>query len=282
MKVGVSMFTAEDAVAPDKLACAVEVAGLDSVWFPDHTHTPQRSDSRWPWEPDRQAPSYYADIIDLFVALTAAALATERVRVGSAICVLPQRDPIVAAKQAASIDRLSGGRLDFGVGSGWNAEEMANHGTDYGQRYEIMRDRVRAMKAIWSADVAEYHGDHCDFGPLRCGPAPVQPGGPPVLVAGESRRARAEAIAHADGWLPRGRELARTEIVDEVARFRASCSEAGREGLRVVVVDTAHDPRDVDAYGRAGVDEVVFRIPPTSEEALPAVLEAIVDLARSR
>lgn len=274
------MFTAETAIGPPALARAVEEAGFDSIWFPDHTHLPVGGSSRWPWDPARQAPPYYAEIVDLFVALTAAAAVTTRIGVGSAICVLTQRDPIVAAKQAASIDRLSGGRLTFGVGPGWNAEEMANHGVEYADRYAVMEERIRAAKAIWSSDVAEFHGEHCEFGPMRCGPLPVQAGGPPVLVAGESARARRRAIACADGWLPRGRELVAGGIVRQVAAFHAACEEAGRGRLRVVVLDTAHEPRDVEAYAEAGVDEVVFRLPPTPEQEIPAALERVLELSR--
>jgi probable F420-dependent oxidoreductase len=272
------MFLAEGAVDPAGFARAVEAAGLDSVWFPDHTHTPVGGSSKWPWDPSREVASYYAEIPDLFVALTAAAVSTTRLRVGSAICVLPQRDPIVAAKQAATIDRLSDGRLTFGVGPGWDAAEMANHGTDFDRRYAVMEEKIAVSKAIWSSDVAEFHGEHCDFGPIRCGPQPAQDGGPPVLVSGESKRARELAIRCADGWLPRGRELAKRGIVEEIRRFREACVDADRE-RRVVVLDTAHDPRDVEAYALAEADEVVFRLPPTSPSGLKAVLEDVLALA---
>jgi probable F420-dependent oxidoreductase len=278
MKFGVSMFLAEGAVGPGPLAQAVEAAGLDSLWFPDHTHTPVGGSSKWPWDPSREVASYYAEIPDLFVALTAAAVSTTRIRVGSAICVLPQRDPIVAAKQAATIDRLSGGRLTLGVGPGWDATEMANHGIDFDRRYEVMDEKIAAAKAIWSSDVAEFHGEHCDFGPIRCGPEPAQVGGPPVLVSGESKRARELAIGSADGWLPRGRELAKRGIVDEIRKFRELCANADR-AQRVVVLDTAHEARDVDAYALAEVDEVVFRLPPTSPDDLPGLLGDVVALA---
>lgn len=280
MRLGISMFTAEDAIGPDALARSVEAAGFDSIWFPDHTHLPVGGSSRWPWDPTQKAPLYYAEIFDVFVALTAAASATRRVRIGSAVCVLPQRDPIVAAKQAASIDRLSGGRLMVGVGPGWNAEEMANHGVKYDDRYDVMRERIDAMKAIWSSEIAEFHGEHVEFGPMRLGPRPAQPGGPPVLIAGESDRALRRAARHADGWLPRGRELAPQGVVERVRDFRAATEAAGRGHLPVVVLDTGHDPRDLDAYAEAGVDAVIFRLPPTPPAEVPSALDRVMTLAR--
>ena len=267
------------AASPGELAQAVEAAGFDAVWFPDHTHVPIGATSKWPGDPTSEAPSYYADIVDIFIALASAAAATTRIRIGSAICVLPQRDPIIAAKQAASIDCASGGRLTFGVGPGWNAEEMANHGASYRDRYPIMREYVQAMKTIWSNDIAEFHGKHANFEPIRSGPKPVQAGGPPILIAGESEKTQQRVIAYGDGWLPRGRELLPLGLVKTVRSFRCRCVESGRGPLPVVILDTALNPTNWPIYCEAEVEEIIFRLPPTPAKELTPNLYQLKDLA---
>ena len=182
MDFGVGYFPTHDGIGPGPLARLVEERGQDALVFAEHTHIPASRESAWPGGGD--LPPKYWHCYDLFVALTAAAAATSRLRIGSGICLVIERDPIVTAKEVASVDHLSGGRFEFGVGAGWNREEMANHGTDPRRRMAVMRERVEAMKAIWTQDEAEYHGKQVDFDPIWCWPKPVQQPHPPILLGG--------------------------------------------------------------------------------------------------
>jgi alkanesulfonate monooxygenase SsuD/methylene tetrahydromethanopterin reductase-like flavin-dependent oxidoreductase (luciferase family) len=164
MKVGISMFMTDCSITPGELAQAVEERGFESLWFPEHTHIPTSRKS--PWGGGRVLPEVYKQSLDPFLALTAAAMTTRRIRLATGICLVVERDPIHTAKQVATLDYLSGGRFLFGIGGGWNAEEMANHGTVFETRFALMRERVEAMKAIWTNDVAEYHGQHVNLEPL--------------------------------------------------------------------------------------------------------------------
>lgn len=281
MQFGIQMFTAEGALGPAELARRVETGGFDAQWFPDHTHLPAVTRSSWPADPGREPPPAYGQIYDVFIALAAAALVTSRVRLGSAVCVLPQRDPIVTAKQAASIDRLSGGRLRLGIGAGWNAQEMENHGVRFEDRHVSLRERAEAMRAIWRGDPAEYHGRTVDFGPLHCGPKPSQAGGPALLVAGEGDITIRRVLRYGDGWISRARELLPMGLVERVAGFRAACEAGGRGPLPVVLLDTAHAARDLETYAAAGVDEIVYVIRPGDGGEVAADLERISAMLRA-
>src|SRR3954471_4877662 len=182
MDTGVAMFPTHDAIGPGPLAALVEERGHESLWFPEHTHIP--ASRATPNPGGGELPRRYAHTLDLFVAMTAAAVATTRLRIGSGICLIIERDPIIAAKEVASIDRLSGGRVEFGVGAGWNREEMAHHGTDPRVRMDVLRERVEAMKAIWTADEASYQGRHVAFDAIWMWPKPAQRPYPPILVGG--------------------------------------------------------------------------------------------------
>src|ERR671936_1276605 len=182
MRFGVAMFPTDYSMEPAELARMAEERGFESLFFPEHTHIP--ASRRTPYPPGGELPDEYSHTLDPFVALTAAAAATERLRIGTGICLVVERDPIVTAKEVASLDRLSGGRFLFGVGAGWNREEMANHGTDPRRRHELMRERVEAMKAIWTEDEASYHGRYVDFDRIWAWPKPLQRPHPPVIVGG--------------------------------------------------------------------------------------------------
>src|SRR5438093_726810 len=172
MQIGAVMFPTDYAIGPDELGRLLEDRGFESVWFPEHTHIP--ASRRTPWPGGADLPREYWHSYDLFVALTAAAMATTRLKVGSGICLVVERDPIITAKEVATLDRLSGGRFIFGIGGGWNAEEMANHGTDFKRRWRLLRERVLAMKEIWTNEEAEFHGDFVDFDKIWSYPKPVQ------------------------------------------------------------------------------------------------------------
>src|SRR5205814_9965333 len=200
MDFGVMMFPTDDAVALDELARMAEDRGFESLFFPEHTHIPASRETDYPG--GGELPAMYSHTHDPFVALAIAAAATERLLIGTGICLVIERDPITTAKEVASLDQLSGGRFLFGVGAGWNREEMENHGTDPGRRFGIMRERIEAMKAIWTEDEAEYHGRYVDFDPIRSWPKPAQEPHPPVLVGGAGEKVLDRVLRSGDGWLP--------------------------------------------------------------------------------
>jgi probable F420-dependent oxidoreductase len=198
MKIGISMFPTDYSITPADLAQAAEERGFESLWFPEHTHIPTSRKSPWPGGPN--LPDVYKQSLDPFLALTAAATATKRIRLATGICLVVERDPIHTAKNVATLDYLSGGRFIFGIGGGWNAEEMANHGTVFKTRFALMRERIEAMKAIWTSDIAEYHGEHVNFDPMWAWPKPVQKPHPPIILGGEFS-ARRQARDRLWQWL---------------------------------------------------------------------------------
>ena len=200
MDYGVAIFPTDYAVSPADFARMAEQRGFESIFFAEHTHIPVRRES--PWVGGQELPRQYWRMNDLFVSLAAAATATERIKIGSGICLVVERDPITTANEVASVDHLSGGRMIFGIGAGWNKEEMRNHGTDPATRFKLMRERVEAMKAIWTEDEAEYHGDLVDFDPIWSWPKPVQKPHPPVMIGGMGERVVERVLAYGDGWFP--------------------------------------------------------------------------------
>jgi len=196
MKFGISLIPADYSIAPTELAIAVEQRGFESLWFPEHTHIPTSRKSPFP---GGELPEVYKKILDPFLALTAAAAVTRRIKLATGICLVVERDPIHNAKEVATLDFLSGGRFLFGIGGGWNAEEMASHGTVFSKRFEQMRERIEAMKAIWMNDVAEYHGSYVNFEPMWAWPKPIQKPYPPIILGGAFPHAARRAIAYGDG-----------------------------------------------------------------------------------
>lgn len=198
MKIGVAMFPNVDAPAPDRLGRMIEDRGLESLWFAEHSHRPVDGSTGG----DGGRGDRYSKTFDPFVAMTAAAAATTTLKVATGVCLVPQRDPIHTAKEVATVDVLSGGRVIFGVGAGWNRQEMRNHGTDPKIRMRLLTERVRAMIEIWTNDVAEYHGRLVDFGPLQAWPKPAQTPYPPILVGGAGPTVEDRILAFGDGWAP--------------------------------------------------------------------------------
>src|SRR5690242_17769141 len=182
MDFGVGYFPTHDGMRPGEIARRVEERGQTALYFAEHTHIPASRET--PWGGGRDLPRKYWHTYDLFVALTAAAEATTRLRVGSGVCLVVERDPITTAKEVASVDHLSGGRFEFGVGAGWNRPEIANHGVDPRTRFRVMQERVQAMKEIWLHDEASFHGEFVSFDGVQSWPKPVQWPHPPVLVGG--------------------------------------------------------------------------------------------------
>ncbi len=202
MQFGASIFFTEYSMSPAELGVALEERGFDSLWVAEHSHIPVTR--RFTLPGSMELTRQYYDVMDPFVTLTAAAVATRRLKLATAICLVIQRDTIQTAKLVASLDQVSGGRFIFGIGGGWNAEEMEDHGTLYATRFQKMREQIEAMKVIWTADIAEYHGEIVDFPPMIARPKPVQKPHPPVIVGGAFRHAARRAIRYGDGLSPQG------------------------------------------------------------------------------
>jgi len=278
MKLGIAMFPTDYSIMPGELAQAVEERNFESLWFPEHTHIPTSRKSRWPGGP--VLPEVYKQALDPFMALTASAMTTKRIKLATGICLVVERDPIHTAKNVATIDYLSGGRFVFGIGGGWNAEEMANHGTVFKTRFSLMRERIEAMKAIWANEVAEYHGEHVEFEPLWAWPKPVQKPNPPILVGGEFPHGARRAIAFGNGWMPIGGRG--FDALDILPRFRHMAAEAGRDPheLPMTVFAAPQDGERLRRYRDAGVDRAVFMVPTKGRDETLKHLDTAATLAR--
>lgn len=280
MKFGISMFPTDYAIHPAELAREVESRGFESLWMPEHTHIP--ASRRTPAPGGGDLPEHYWHTHDLFVALTAAAAATTRLRIASGICLIIERDPIITAKEVASLDSLSGGRFIFGIGGGWNAEEMANHGTDFKKRWRVMRERVLAMKEIWTKDEAEYHGEFVDFDKIWSYPKPFQKPHPPILMGGAGHTTFDRVVEYCDGWIPAG--IDPKTIPDRMKELRRKAEDAGRNPVEIPVTFVIYgnpDQEAVDALRNAGVERVVFAVPPGDKDSVLPVLDRYVKLTRA-
>src|SRR5580704_8034025 len=263
MEFGVAIFPTHDAIRPGDIARLAEERGQESLFFPEHTHMPS---GHTPHPSGRALPRHYSHTFDLFVSATAAVAATSRLRVGSGVCLVIQRDPITTAKEVASVDQLSGGRFEFGVGAGWNREEMLNHGTDPRVRMAIMAERVEAMKAIWTQDEASYHGQYVDFDRIWSWPKPAQRPHPPVLVGGNGPTVLDRVLRFGDAWLPNntGEDL--------LARARELWARAERP-IEVMVMGAPAKPKVLDEFEKAGVRRVVRWIPSAGLGVIERALE---------
>jgi probable F420-dependent oxidoreductase len=256
MNVGIVVFNGCGGLAPAALARAVEERGFESLFYPEHTHIPARSHRG-----DGRSPRDYAETYDPFVALAAAAATTTNLRLGTAVCLVTQRDPITTAKEVASLDRLSDGRFLFGVGAGWNRAEMADHGTDPRSRMTLLAERVAAMKAIWVSDEAEYHGRYVDFDPLWSWPKPVQQPHPVVLVGGNGPGAEDRVLEFGDGWLPQCGPLKSVDELDRrISALRRRAHDAGRATIPVTLFAPPPEHAILDALAAAGVDRCLLSI----------------------
>ncbi len=251
MHFGAAMFFTDYSISPGELGRALEARGFESVWAPEHSHIP--TSRRTPFPQGGDLPKKYYDAMDPFVSLTAAAAVTRTLKLGTGVCLVAQRDPIQTAKLVASLDQISGGRFLFGVGGGWNAEEMADHGTTFGTRFKLMRERVEAMREIWTSDEAEYHGDLVDFPPMTARPKPVQKPHPPVLVGGAFPHAARRAVRYGDGWIPHASRPNYPDVTEFLPQYRSMAEAAGRDiaALPVTVFGSGRGLRPAAALPRA-------------------------------
>ena len=256
MHIGIAMFCTDYAIPPVELAVALETRGFESLWLPEHSHIPLSRDSAWPQ--GGELPKRYYDVMDPFVTLGAAAAVTKTLKLATGICLIAQRDPIQTAKQIATLDQISNGRFLFGIGAGWNADEMANHGTVFETRYKVMRENVEAMRSIWTETKPEYHGEFVNFDPMMTWPKPVQKPYPPVWVGGEFPYGARRALAYGDGWVP---HATRPEysLLDKLPAFREMEKDVGRS-IPITAFGAPHDPETWRAFEDAGIDRLVLSI----------------------
>jgi probable F420-dependent oxidoreductase len=277
MDYGIVMFATHYAIRPDELARAVEARGFESLWFPEHTHIPASRRSPWPGGGD--LPREYWHSYDPFVALTMAAAATTRLRLGTGICLLIERDPITTAKEVASLDHLSGGRFLFGIGGGWNAEEMEHHGTAFKSRWRVLRERVLAMKEIWTQDEAEFHGEHVRFDRMWSFPKPAQRPHPPIIMGGDGPTTFDRVLEYCDGWMPVvGRMGAGFEA--KFATLQRRAGEAGRAPIPVTAFMARPDHAALDPLAAAGVARAVLGLPSDPPDKVLPLLDAYAKLIR--
>lgn len=271
MEFGVCHFPTDYGMRPDDLAAAAEQRGFESLLFCEHTHIPVSR--RTPYPLGGELPKRYVRTYDPFVACTAAAAATTTLKVGTGVCLVVERDPIVTAKEVASIDRLSGGRFLFGVGAGWNLEEMANHGTDPRTRMALLAERVGAMRAIWTSEAAEYHGRFVDFDPIWSYPKPIQ--SPlPVLVGGMGPTTEDRVLAFGDGWLAMSVTSGYLdEFAGRVNRLQQHAADAGRDPIPVSLFGGSSKPGMAERYAAAGIDRVLYRLPDGDDAEVTAALD---------
>ena len=278
MKYGLATFTSDQTIGPAELAQLAEERGFESLWLPEHTHIPASRETPWPMG-NGELPDYYARILDPFVALTAAAAVTTELKLGTGVVLVPQHDPIVLAKSVATLDFISGGRLLFGVGAGWNREEMRNHGTDPRRRMRVLQQRVEAMKAIWTQDEASYDGEYASFERIWSWPKPVQQPHPPIYIGGNGPTVLDRVLAFGDGWYPNP-DVDDDRMLERIAELRQRCEDAGREPIPVTLNYASTRPERLARYIEAGIERIVFGLMPGGRDMIEARLEKI-DAARA-
>jgi len=279
MKIGAVMFFTADSMQPAPLARLLEERGFESLWVPEHTHIPSSRKTPYPAGGPLIRPYY--DIMDPFLVLNTAATVTTKLKVGTGIALLTQRDPIVTAKVVSTIDQLSQGRFLFGVGNGWNQDEIENHGTAFESRHKLARERIEAMKTIWAEEEPEYHGEFVNFDKMKQWPKPFQKPHPPIIVGGAFPYAARRAVRYGDGWIPRDDWLDRDGI-EVLDKFRAMAKEAGRDpaSLSISTFRVRDDLERLKRYRELGIDRVVFSLPAEKEDKLMPILDRWAEFKR--
>ena len=271
MHIGALIFATDFSIQMNELAVELEQRGFESLFVPEHTHIPASRQSPWPGGPD--LPKEYSHTYDPFVSLSFAAAVTTKLKLGTGICLLPQRDTIVTAKLVASLDLLSNGRFIFGIGGGWNKEEMAHHGTEYKIRFARMEEQVLAMKKLWTEEEAEFEGDHVNFSASWAYPKPAQTPHPPVILGGETDYTLGRIVKYCDGWLPRARDG--FDAVENLARLKRFADEAGRDmdSLSVSVFGARPDEATLADYQEAGITRSILPLPSADRETVLPLLD---------
>jgi probable F420-dependent oxidoreductase len=278
MHTGIAIFDTEYSIDIQELARAAEERGFESLWVPEHTHIPTSRKSPFA---GGELPEQYKHTLDPFVSLTAAAVVTTRLKVGTGICLVIERDTITTAKSVASVDHVSNGRFLFGVGGGWNREEMEHHGTDFPTRFKRLEEQVKAMKALWTKDVAEYHGKFVDFEPVWAWPKSIQKPHPPVYFGGESGYTLQRIVEIGDGWFPRGRAGAES-VLKGMADLKARAAKAGRDfkTLAVSVFAAKPDAADLAKLAEGGVTRAIFLLPSEGRDKILPLLDQYAKLGK--
>jgi probable F420-dependent oxidoreductase len=281
MKFGASMFFTDYSMTPAALAQALEQRGFDIVWAPEHSHIPLSR--KTPFVLGGDLPKRYYDVMDPFVTLAAAAMVTTTLKIGTGVCLIAQRDPIQTAKLVASLDQVSGGRFVFGIGNGWNQDEMENHGTNFASRHKLAREHVEAMQAIWTRDAAEYHGEFVNFGSMVSNPKPVQKPYPPILVGGAFPYSARRAIRYADGWMPQVTASSPAPLTELIPRFRQMAAEAGRDPAKfdISIGGQAEDIDLIKRYQDLAVTRVSVSLPSEQGDTILPVLDRWAAIIRA-
>ncbi len=272
MQFGVHFAPTDMTIDVRELGRMVEAAGFESIFFPEHTHLPAYGTSVHPSGPEMH--DRLRRFLDPFIALTAVAGVTQRLLLGTGVCLLPEHDPITLAKQIATLDLLSGGRVLFGIGAGWNREELRHHGTDPAARWAVMRERALAMKRIWTQEIAEFHGQYVDFGPIWQWPKPVQRPHPPILVGGEGPRVLERVLEYGDAWAPN----AEPGIAERIGELQEMAASRGRERIPVTVMHVAPDLDEIARYAAAGATRCLFTLPSGDRAVVEETLARLTTL----
>jgi probable F420-dependent oxidoreductase len=274
MRFGVATFITDEGIRPDRLGAALEERGFTSLFIAEHSHIPVNRESPYPG--GGELPRVYYRTLDPFIALTSAASATQNLVVGTGIALVPQRDLIHLAKEVASVDLVSNGRFAFGVGVGWNREEMRNHGTDPKTRGELMNEQLAALKLIWTQEQAEFHGKHVNFDPIFAWPKPVRAPHPPIYIGGESPAALDRLLTLGDAWLPRS-----STPPAELTRVRRWLADNGRTDVPFAIFGAGRDRAALDGYAEAAVEDVTFFLTTRPEAETLTELDELAELAAS-
>jgi probable F420-dependent oxidoreductase len=278
MNIGVLIFPTDESISPAELAIAVEERGFESLWVTEHTHIPSSRDTPWPGGPN--LPREYSRTCDPFVALSMAAAVTTTLKLGTGVCLVIQHDPIHLAKTVASLDHLSDGRFLFGIGAGWNREEMGNHGTDPTTRFALLRERVEAMKEIWTKDEATYHGKYVNFDSIWSWPKPKQQPHPPILMGGDGPKTLDRVVKYADEWIPipgRGG----VPFADRMKELQDKAADAGRSPIPVGIFGAPADARKLSDYAQLGVNRCLLGLPSAPADVVLPILDSYQKLAAS-
>lgn len=276
MKLGVAIFPTDYTIRPDEFGKACEERGFESIWFPEHTHIP--ASRKTPYPAGGELPREYSHTHDPFVALTAAAAVTRKIKLATGICLLIERDPIATAKEVSSLDVLSDGRFLFGIGGGWNVEEMENHGTSFKRRWELLHERVEAMKVIWTQEEAAYHGELVSFDPIWQWPKPVQKPHPPIILGSATKRGIQRVVDYCDGWIPIG--LAVADLPGSIAYLHERAKVAGRDpaSIEISLFWAPPDESELKRYQDLGIGRGVLALPSVERDQVLQMIDGLAPL----